>query len=161
MCPYPVEEVVYLVSGLTLLLDRLVKILTISLQPLDLGLETLDSFRDLQHASDRGQGRLQAGQLLLKSLSVAAESVKYRLVEPKKVAHKILELLNRERIPVLSLLLRKLFRSLDKLLAQSYSLNYIVQDFSYIVRVIEHRFPHEDRVERMSEPALRNPSPTA
>src|SRR6059036_2172426 len=60
MCPYPVEQVVYLVSGLALLLDRLIKILTISLQPLDLGLETLDSFRDLQHAGDRCQGRLQA-----------------------------------------------------------------------------------------------------
>src|SRR5207244_10738917 len=140
--PDSVEEVVYLIAYLALLLDRLIKLLTITLQSLQSSGQTLNTFRDFQHSVDGCKRRLQGGEFLLESLAIAAQSVKYGLVESQEIGHEILKLPYRQRVSFFLLLLSKPFRCLNELLAESYSLYHIIKNFTYVVGFVEHLFAH-------------------
>src|SRR5438309_5045887 len=114
--PDSVEEVIYLIAYLALLLDRRIKLLTITLQSLQSSGQTLNTFRDLQHSVDGCKRRLQGGEFFLVGLALAAQSVKYGLVESQEIGHEILKLSYRECVSFFLLLLRKSFRCLNQFL---------------------------------------------
>src|SRR5438270_573836 len=113
--------------------DRLSKLLTITLQSLQSSGQTLNTFRDFQHSVDGCKRRLQGGEFFLEGLAIAAQSVKYGLVESQEVGHEILKLSDRQRVSFFLLLLSKSFRCLNKLLAKSYPLYYVVKNFTYVI----------------------------